>query len=433
MIRTWLFLIAFSAFWLGWQTLPLAGQQGNWPQFLGPNGNGQAASAKLPFQWSEKENVAWKTPIHGQGWSSPVIWEDQVWLTTAKEDGTEFYALCVDRRNGKMLHDIKVFDENEPRFKHAFNSYASPTPVLEAGRVYLHFGSYGTAAMDSRSGKVLWKRRDLECDHFRGPGSSPILYGDLLIVHYDGADVQYIVAFNKNTGQTVWKKDRDVVYGTNNGDIKKAYCTPSIFRIDGKDQLISPTSKATLALNPSNGEEVWRVTYGEFSATARPQYENGVFFINTGFSKAQLLAVKAGGTGDVTQTNVLWSTKKAIGSKPSQIVVDGLIFSAADKGGVVACIDAATGEHHWTERIGGEFTASPLYVSRKSEVSEKGKGQVYFFDQKGNTTVVSASSDFKRLAVNQLADGCMASAAVSGDGLFVRTKSALYCLLEMSP
>jgi outer membrane protein assembly factor BamB len=388
----------------------------NWPQLLGPEGNGLAASAKIPTEWSEQHKVTWKTAIHGQGWSSPVIWGEQIWLGTATEEGTEFYAVCVDRATGAIVHDLKLFSESKPRFKHAFNSYASPSPVLEAGRVYVHFGSYGTAALDSKTGKVLWSRRDLPCDHFRGPGSSPILYKNLLIIHYDGADVQYIVALDKKTGKTVWKKNRDVKYGTNNGDFKKAYCTPSIFEIDGQPQLISPTSKATLALNPENGEEFWRVTYGEFSATARPQYSDGLFFINTGFSKAQLLAVRAGGTGDITQTHVQWSTKKAIGSKPSQIVVNGLIFSASDKGGIVACIDAKTGQYHWMERIGGEFTASPLFAN----------GHVYFFDQKGKATVVRAAKDFTVVKTNVLQEGFMASPAVSGNALFLRTKKALY-------
>lgn len=392
----------------------------NWPQLLGPKGDGHATNSSIPSEWSETKNVAWKTKIHGQGWSSPVIWKNQIWLTTAKEDGTEFFAICVDRESGKVIHDLKIFDESEPRFKHAFNSYASPSPVIEEGRVYVHFGSYGTAAVDTSNGKIIWSRRDLPCDHFRGPGSSPIVYRDLLISHYDGADVQYIVAMNKHTGKTVWKKDRDIEYGTNNGDFKKAYCTPGVFTIDGKDQLISPTSKATVAIDPLTGKEYWRITYGEFSATARPQYWNGLFFINTGFSKAQLIAVRAGGTGDITKTHIEWATKKAVGSKPSQIVANGMVFTAADKGGIVGCIDALTGEYHWAERIGGEFTASPLFANNR----------IYFFDQKGKTTVVEASKEFKVVATNQLEAGFMSSPAVSGDALFVRTKEALYRIEE---
>lgn len=414
-----MFKLTFLITWLA-ASFTLADD--HWPQLLGPNGDGRADAARIPLNWSEKKNVSWKTPIHGQGWSSPVIWGDQIWMGTAKEDGTCFYAICVDKNNGKVIHDLEIFQETKPRFKHAFNSYASPTPVLEEGRVYMHFGSYGTAALNSKTGEVIWSRRDLPCDHFRGPGSSPVLYKNLLIMHYDGADVQYIVALDKGTGDTVWKKDRDINYGTNNGDFKKAYCTPSIFNIDGQDQLISPTSKATLALNPMNGEEFWRITYGEFSATARPQYADGLFFINTGFSKAQLLAVKAGGSGNITQSHIQWSTKKSIGSKPTQIVVNGLVFSAADKGGIVACIDAKTGKYHWTERIGGEFTASPLFAN----------GNVYFFDQKGKTTVVKASKDFEVVASNQLEDGFMASPAVCKDSLFLRTKKALYRIETIS-
>lgn len=388
----------------------------NWPQFLGPTGNALASEAKLPTQWSETQNIKWKTDLHGQGWSSPVIWGNQVWISTANEDGKAFYAICLEKDSGKIIHDIKLFTEEEPRFKHAFNSYASPSPVIEDGCVYIHFGSYGTAAIDTDSGKVIWSRDDFKCDHFRGPGSSPILYQDLLISHYDGADLQYVVAMNKRTGETVWKKVRDIEYGTDNGDVKKAYSTPSIFRIDGVDQMISPSSKATLALDPLTGKEFWRITYGEFSATARPQFSDGMFFINTGFSKAQLIAVKAGGSGNVTESHIVWAAKKAIGSKPSQIVVNGMIFSAADKGGIIACIDAKTGKYHWTERIGGEFTASPLFAN----------GNVYFFDQKGKATIVKASSTFETVGTNELADGFMASPAVSGNSLFLRTKKTIY-------
>lgn len=408
--------------WAGQRESSIA-DDGNWPQFLGPRGDGRADHARIPLEWSEDKNVTWKTPIHGQGWSSPVIWDKQIWMGTATEDGKEFFAVCVDRDTGKIVFDLRLFEEAEPRFKHAFNSYASPTPVVEEGRVYMHFGSYGTAAIETQTGKVIWSRRDLPCDHFRGPGSSPLLYKNLLIIHYDGADVQYIVALDKRTGKTVWKKDRDVAYGTNNGDFKKAYCTPSVFTIGGVDQLISPTSKATLALNPETGEEYWRVTYGEFSATARPQFANGVFYVNTGFSKAQLLAIKAGGQGDVTDSHVLWSVKKAIGSKPTQIVVDGMIFSAADKGGIIACIDAKTGKYHWVERVGGNFTATPLYAN----------GHVYFFDEKGTTTVVKASAKFEKVATNKLESGFMASPAVSGDALFLRTRKSLYRLETNRP
>ena len=194
----------------------------NWPEFQGPRANNQSDATDLPTTWSETENVQWKTPIHGRGWSSPVIWGNQIWMCTATEDGKEMSGICVALDTGKIVYDLKLFHNAEPRFCHSMNSYASCTPAIEAGRVYLHFGSYGTACVDTGSGKTIWTRRDLPCDHWRGPGSSPILFEDLLIVHFDGYDYQYIVALNKETGETVWKKDRNIDFQTDNGDFKKA-------------------------------------------------------------------------------------------------------------------------------------------------------------------------------------------------------------------
>ncbi len=217
----------------------------NWPQFRGPRGAGHADVAGLPIRWSETENVRWKTRIHGKAWSSPVIWGDQIWLTTATPDGHQLFAICVDRATGNIVRDLQIFDIKKPSYCIPFNSYASPTPVIEAGRVYVHFGSAGTACLDSASGKVLWTRQDLPCDHHRGPGSSPILHDNLLIMHFDGVDQQYVVALDKLTGNTVWKKSRDIDYQTDDGDFKKAYATPTIVEIGGKAQLISPAAMAT--------------------------------------------------------------------------------------------------------------------------------------------------------------------------------------------
>src|SRR5207245_690583 len=216
----------------------------NWPQFRGPRGAGRADDAALPVRWSETENVRWKTLIHGKGWSSPVIWADQVWLTTATPDGHALFAVGVERASGKIAFDQKVFDICTPSYCHPFNSYASPTPVIEAGRVYVHFGSAGTACLDTASGRLLWSRQDLHCDHHRGPGSSPVLYKDLLIVHFDGIDQQYVVALDKGTGKTVWKRSRDIDYQTDDGDLKKAYATPAIVELGGQAQVISPAAAA---------------------------------------------------------------------------------------------------------------------------------------------------------------------------------------------
>ena len=387
----------------------------DWPQFRGPTGDGHSDSTGLPVKWSETEHVKWKTPIPGRGWSSPVVLGNQIWITTATEDGKQMSALCVDRESGKIVHDLLLFENEKPKFCHALNSYASCTPVIERGRVYVHFGAYGTACLDTATGKTLWERRDLECDHWRGPGSSPILFENLLIVHYDGYDLQYVVAFNKETGKTVWKIDREVDYGTTDGDIMKAYCTPIVIDVAGKKQLISPTSKAALAYDPRTGKELWRVRFGNFSATARPLFGHGLVFINTGFGKADLLAVRPDGAGDVTDSHIEWKVTKSIGSKPSPLLTDGLIYNVHDQG-VATCVEATTGKEVWTHRLGGNFSASPIY----------GDGKIYFLSQEGKTHVVKPGREFTQLAENTLADGFMASPAVTGKSLILRTRSALY-------
>lgn len=386
----------------------------NWPQFRGTTGDGHSRATGLPVQWSESENIKWKTRIHGRGWSSPVIWDDQIWMGTATADGKKMYAVCVHPGTGKTLHDILLFENEEPRFCHATNSYASPTPVIEEGRVYMHFGSYGTACLDTQSGKTLWSRRDLPCDHFRGPGSSPILFEDLLIMHYDGFDFQYIVALDKESGKTIWKRDRDIDYQTTNGDLKKAYCTPTLIEVDGNLQLVSPAARATIAYDPRNGDAIWNVRYQQHSATARPLYAFGLVYLNTGFPKAELWAVRPG-KGDITDSHVAWQANKAIGSKPSHIIVDDLIYIVSD-GGVATCLEAKTGKEVWTHRFGGQYSASPICAD----------GRIYFFSHEGKATVIQAGRNYAEVAVNELADGFMASPAVTGKALIVRSITHLY-------
>jgi outer membrane protein assembly factor BamB len=398
----------------------LAPAADNWPQFRGPKGDGTSDATGLPTRFSETENVKWKTPIHDRGWSSPVVWGNQIWVTAAPEDGTKDYAICVAKDTGKILYDIHLWDVEKPSpLGNALNGYASCTPAIEEGRVYVHFGSYGTACLDTTSGKVLWQRRDLPCEHFRGPGSSPILFENLLIFHMDGYDYHYIVALDKNNGQTVWKTDRNIDYGTDNGDFMKGFSTPRIIEAAGKLQLISPSSKATISYDPRTGEEFWRVRYTSHSGAAMPLFGHGLLYLNTGFGKADLLAVKPDGSGDVTTSHVVWTAKKTIGSRPSQVLVGDLIFNVHDTG-IASCLDAKTGEEVWSKRLSGEFSASPLYAD----------GKVYYCGQDGNVTVIKPAREFTELAQNKFEDGFMATPAVTGKSLILRTKSALYRIEE---
>lgn len=416
-----------------------AEEKRNWNQFRGPDGDGVSLADRLPVKWSETQNVKWKIPVPGKAWSSPVIWGNQVWVSSADEDGKRLYAYCFDVNTGKTIFDMKLFDVEKPQAIHKFNSYASPTPVIEEGRIYITFGAAGTACVDTKSGKVLWTRRDLECNHYRGAGSSPILYKDLLIMHFDGSDVQYLVALDKTSGKTVWKVNRTIDFKdlgadgkpVSEGDFRKAFATPHVAEINGAPILISQGSKAIYAYNPLTGEEIWRVEErSNYSASNRPLFKNGIIYLTSGFSSGQILAIIPGKKGEVidanvpstyrdTQLKILWSAKRNVPKKPGLIVDSGLVI-AVDDSGIASCLDAKTGAEYWRERIGGNYSASPLLAN----------GKVYFFSEEGKTTVVAESKQFQVIAVNQLDNGFMASPAVTGNALILRTKTHLYRIEE---
>jgi len=389
-----------------------------WTEFRGPSGTGHSESAGLPREWSETKNVAWKTRIHGRGWSSPVVLGSQVWLTTATPEGKELSVLALDRGSGRVLFDTKLFEVAVPEDTRQYNSYASPTPVIEDGRVYVHFGSYGTASLDTGTGKVVWSRRDLPCNHWRGPGSSPILHKDLLIVHLDGYDVQYVVALDKRTGRTVWRADRAHDFGTDDGDQKKGFATPVVIEVAGRDQLISPAAKAVVSLDPLTGREIWRVRYEQHSAAARPLFAHGLVYVDTGFSKAELLAIRPDGRGDVTDTHVAWKALKGIGAKPSPVLVGDLIYAVSDTGGVVTCLDAKTGAEVWQQRVGGAgHSASLLFAD----------GAVYVFAEDGSAVALLPGREYRELGRSTLGEGgVMATPAIAGPAVFLRTESHLY-------
>jgi outer membrane protein assembly factor BamB len=428
--------------------LPALAADTNWPAFRGPTGDGHADAAKIPTEWSETQNVLWKTPVHGKGWSSPVVWGNQIWVTTADEEGgakggattktagfkhevqrVTLFAVCVDKASGKVVHDLKLGVQEKPQFCHPFNSNASPTPTVEEGRVYAHFGSLGTWCVDTASGKVLWERRDLPCNHFRGPGSSPVIFENLLILIQDGADQQYVVALDKTSGKTVWKKDRNIPYvglrPNDDGDTKKAYATPQVFEVNGKPVMVCPSAHQTIAYDPRTGDEVWRLTHDtrpSMNAGNRTVGGHGLLFIQSGHS-GQLLAVKADVKGAVTKDAAVWTLGKDVSVRPSLLLVGDYLYMVTDTGNA-SCVDAKTGKVMWKEKLGAsEFSASPLYAN----------GNIYFCDQVGTTFVVAANpKEFTLVAENRLAGGYeggfMASPAVTGDTLLLRTRTHLYAI-----
>ncbi len=396
----------------------------NWPQFRGPDGTGHSSARKLPLTWSETENVVWKTAIHDRGWSSPVIYGKQIWLTTASKDGRQLYALCIDKDTGKIIRDMKLFDVAEPQFAHSFNTYASPTPVIEQGRVYITFGSPGTAAIDTKTFKVIWQRRDFECNHFRGAGSSPIIFRDMLLMHFDGSDHQFVVALDKRTGKTIWRTDRSIDFQdldkngkpAAEGDLRKAFSTPHVVQLNGRWEMISLGAKAAYSYDPFTGKELWRVEErGQHSASTRPVIGHGMIFYPTGFSNGQLYAVRTGGNGLITDTHVAWRVKRGASNKPSILLIDDLIYMIGDTG-IATCVEAKTGNVVWQQRIGGEYSASPVYAD----------GKIWMFSEEGKTTVIKPGRTFEKLAENNLEDGFLASPAITGKAFYLRTRTHLY-------
>lgn len=395
----------------------------NWPQFRGPRGDGISDGKGAPVEWGVDKNVKWRTAIHGKAWSSPVVWGKQVWMSSATADGHELYAVCVDADSGKIVYDIKLFDVPNPQYCIPFNSYGSPSPCIEEGRVYVTFGAPGTACLDTATGKVLWARTDFVCNHYRSAGSSPTLWHDALFMNFDGSDHQFVVALDKKTGQTVWRTERSTDYADLDpsgkpraeGDFRKAFSSPRIASVDGKDQLISLGSKAIYAYDPVNGNELWRLEIKtSFSGSDTPVIADGVIYYGTGHGSTDLVAFRPG-SGVLGEKDIVWRTHKSVPTRSSVLVVDGLVYMTTDAG-IVNCLDAKTGKVIWHDRIDGQYSASPIYAG----------GNIYFFSEEGVTTVLAGAKEFKVLARNQLPEGFMATPAVAGNALFLRTRTALY-------
>ncbi len=409
-----------------------------WPEWRGPGGQGHAPGIGLPAHWSESQNVTWKTAIPGRGWSSPVIDGNQVWLTTALEteaspadaarrlqantadqpltllEKVEYRAVCVDRSSGRVVRDLSLFSEREPQWVHKLNSYATPTPVIEPGRLYAQFGSSGTVCVDTSSGQVLWTNLSVRVFHENGPGSSPILWRNLLIFQMDGSDRQYTAALDKQTGKLAWKTDRSGKMN-DHPQLKKSYATPLLLEVDGQEQLLSQGADWLYAYDPASGRELWKLKYGSlgFSLAARMVAGHGMIFLSTGFMRPELLAIRYGGG---KEPQIAWRYAKGVPTMASPLLVGGELYFVSDSGGMLTCLDAQTGAEHYRERLGGEHNASLLLADNKIFIPNRG----------GVTDVITPGKVFQRIAKNELPGKIMASPAVAGQAFFLRTDAALY-------
>ncbi len=397
-----------------------------WPQFRGPEGQGHAEAQGLPLYWSETKNVVWKVPVPGSGWSSPVISGDQIWMTTAQEKGRSLRAICLERRSGRVIHNVEVLRRERPGPVHAKNSHATPTPVLDKDRVYVHFGDSGTACLKT-NGKVIWKTTTLEYHQPYAGVSSPVLFRDLLILSCDGADQQFMAALDKRNGNIVWKKarqhlDEAVVKDQNmppgrRGFSFMAYSTPLVIAVNDGPQLVSTAADHVAAYNPSTGKEIWWSGYDGFSLVARPVYGHGLVFVigTVDATRPVLYAIRPQARGKVTEKHLAWRLAHGVPHVPSPLLVGAELYMVND-GGIATCVDARTGRVHWKERLGGNYSASPIY----------GDGKLYFFSEEGMTTVLAPGKQFRLLAGNRLDGRFLTSPAVAGRALFLRTDSHLY-------
>jgi outer membrane protein assembly factor BamB len=393
----------------------------DWPEFRGPTKQGISAATGLPVKWSKTQNIAWKAELPGRAWSSPIVIGDRIFLTNAVggKDSTDPHdtfslrVLALNAADGRVLWDTEVFRVESPHTQgiHGKNSYASPTPAYEAGRIYAHFGHFGTACVDE-SGKVVWRSQKLAYAPVHGNGGCPVVVDDLLIFSADAAAAPFVAALDKDSGDVKWRVARE-------SDAKKkfSFSTPLVIEANGEKQIISAGSNVVSALNPKNGREIWRVRYDGYSVVPRPVFGHGLIFLSTGYDNAVALAIRPDGRGDVTDTHVAWTLNKGAPLTPSMLLVGEDLYMVADQG-IVSCVDAKSGKVKWQDRVARATSASPIYAD----------GKIYIQDEQGVGYVLKPGRRLDLLAKNELGDKSLASPAVWGNKLLIRTQSALWCV-----
>jgi outer membrane protein assembly factor BamB len=393
----------------------------DWPQFRGPGAQGHSSEKNLPTVWGPDKNIAWKREIPGEGWSSPIVQGGKVYLTTAltpEEGGKKskaLHALALEAESGKILWNVEVFAPDSGRAwrKHTKNSHASPTPVTDGKRLWVHFGTTGTACLDL-DGKVIWRNRELEYSPVHGGGGSPALVDDVLVMSCDGAKDPFVVALDRGTGKIRWKTPRSESDGK-----LFSFSTPLVFAIKGQKQVFVPGSNWASSYDPKTGKELWRVWHGGYSVVPRPVMGHGNIYFSSSFDSASMMAVRPNGKGDVSKTHVTWKVKRGAPHSPSPLLVGGELYFVSDRG-IASCVDAKTGDQHWQKRIGGGQSASPFYAD----------GKIYFQSEGGQGVVIRASKEFEIISRNDLQERSLASCTPSGGAIYIRTEKRLWCVRE---
>ena len=406
-----------------WISTPLAAQtatqtQAAWREF-GQHGGHAVGNGSLPTEWSETKNVSWKTAIPGSGWSSPVVDGNEIWLTTSIDEKRSLRAICINAETGKIDIDVEVFNPEELVAKHARNGHATPTAVLDDEHVYVHFGSYGTAALKRSNGDIVWTNKDTVINHQWGPGSSPVLLDDMVVFNCDGMEQRYVIALNKQTGKPAWKTTRSEKI-TKGGFFRKAFSTPTIVQINGETKLLSGGANQVTTFDPKTGKEGWSVSYFGYAGVTKPIVADNRAFVTSGYGDGALMAIQISDADGHKSGELLWKTNKGTPIIPSPLVIGSELYMISDNG-ILSCLDAATGDVHWRERLPGSFASSLTF----------GDGKLYVSNDKGQTTVLKPSkTEPTKLATNQLDSNIQASPALVNGTIFLRTKTSLYRIEE---
>jgi outer membrane protein assembly factor BamB len=391
----------------------------HWPQFRGPNSDAHVSDSRSPLEWSDTENVRWKVPIAGLGWSSPVVVENRVYLTTAvpNDQGLSLRAMAIDAESGESLWDREVRNVAEVPAIHTKNSHASPTPIVQAGRVFVHFGALGTACLESSDGSLVWRNTELDYPHVHGSGGSPVLYDGKLVVVCDGSSQPFVAALDAQNGKVVWQTARSI-----QPRISHSFVTPTLAQVGDTTQLLAPGPDHMAAYDPASGEELWKIRAPGWSVVPQPAVGHGMVFYNHDYDHPELIGAKLDGSGDVTESHIVWRIKRGAPSTPSPLLIGDELYFVADNG-IATCVDAKTGHVHWAERLGGNFSSSPVYAN----------DHILFLSEAGTASWVQPGKEYKLVVENVLPGRTFATPAFAGDAMYLRTDEHLYKIAKEQP
>ena len=413
--------------------LALAASAENWPGWRGPTGDGVSRETNVPLHWNgeSSQNVAWKIPVPGSGHSSPIVWENRLFLTACVADKQERVLACYDRTTGQLIWQRTAL-KSLLETKHALNSFASSTPATDGELIYVSFlevdghtipapnvgnnvrpitpGTMVIAAYDF-DGNQRWLVKPGEFISAHGYCASPVIFENLLIVNGDHDGDSYIVALDKKTGETVWRKPRQ--YQT------RSYVTPIVRRIGDRTQMVFSGSKSIVSLDPHDGSCHWSIEGPTEQFVASMVFDDKLFFMAAGFPTYHVMGIRPDGKGDVTETHVAWHAKNATCYVPSPVVTDGYLLVPDDRG-TANCFDTATGERLWQKRLGKHYSTSLVTAG----------GLVYFIADDGLTKIVKPGSDLEVVSENPLGEYCYSSPAISHGCLFIRGEKHLFCVTE---